>query len=51
MNALQTELMVECKTWSPMGFLKLELPASQAGEIEQVAPELVAAVGAAIASL
>src|ERR1043166_9360771 len=27
MNALQTELMVECKTWDPAGFLKMELPA------------------------
>jgi type IV pilus assembly protein PilM len=51
MNALQTELMVECKTWDPAGLLKLELPAAQAGEIEQIAPELVVAVGAAITAL
>jgi type IV pilus assembly protein PilM len=50
-NALQTELMVECKTWDPMGFLKLELPPSQEAEIAQVAPELVVAVGAALAAL
>ena len=51
MNALQTELMVECKTWDPTGFLKMELPPNQVGEIEQVAPQLVVAVGAAIAAL
>src|ERR1041385_9029700 len=51
MNALQTELMVECKTWDPVGFLKMELPAAQAGEIEQIAPELVVAVGVAITAL
>jgi len=51
MSALQTELMVECKTWDPTGFLKMELPPNQLGEIEQVAPQLVVAVGAAIAAL
>jgi len=51
MNALQTELMVECKTWDPTGFLKMDLPPNQVGEIEQVAPQLVVAVGAAIAAL
>jgi type IV pilus assembly protein PilM len=50
-NALQTEMMVECKTWDPTGCLKLELSAEQAGEIQQVAPQLVVALGAAIAAL
>jgi Tfp pilus assembly PilM family ATPase len=51
MNVLQAELMVECKTWNPVNFLKLELPPTQTGEIEQVAPQLVTAVGAALAAL
>jgi type IV pilus assembly protein PilM len=51
MNVLQAELMVECKTWNPVSVLKLELPANQAGEIEQVAPQLVTAVGAALVAL
>jgi type IV pilus assembly protein PilM len=51
MNVLQAELMVECKTWNPVNFLKLELPPAQTGEIEQVAAQLVTAVGAAIAAL
>jgi len=51
MNVLQAELMVECKTWNPVNFLKLELPPNQTGEIEQVAPQLVTAVGAALAAL
>jgi type IV pilus assembly protein PilM len=50
-RALQTELMVDCKTWNALSFLQLELPPRQAAEIEQVAPQLTAAVGAALAAL
>src|SRR6266404_199772 len=48
---LQTELMVECKPWNPVGFLESAVPPEQAGEIEQVAPQLAVAVGAALAAL
>src|SRR5258708_5304212 len=48
---LQTELMVECKPWNPVGFLESGVPPEQAGEIEQVAPQLGVAVGAALAAL
>ncbi len=47
---LQAELMVECKTWNPLGKLQLELSPLQAGEIEQVAPSLATALGAAYAT-
>ena len=49
-QALQNEMMVECKTWNPTTFLQLELPAHQAAEIEQVAPQLTVALGAAMAA-
>src|SRR5216684_5940978 len=48
---LQTELMVECKPWNPVSFLQLALPPQQTAEIEQVAPQLAVAVGAALAAL
>lgn len=50
-QALQTELMLECVVWDPIKALQLELPAQQAAEIEQIAPQLVVAVGAALSTL
>lgn len=50
-QGLQQELMIEAKTWNPASFLKLELPPQQAGEMEQVAPQLAVAIGAGIAAL
>jgi type IV pilus assembly protein PilM len=47
---LQTELMVECKTWNPLSFLQLALSAEQTAELDQVAPQLTVAVGAAMAA-
>jgi type IV pilus assembly protein PilM len=49
-QSLQTELMAECKPWNPIGFLELALPPQQAAEIEQVAPQLAVAIGAAAAA-
>ena len=49
-QALQTELLVECKPWNPLSFLELALPPQQASEIEQVAGQLAVAVGAALAA-
>jgi type IV pilus assembly protein PilM len=48
---LHQELMVECKLLNPSSFLQLELPPQQASEIEQVAPQLTVALGAALAAL
>ena len=49
-QTLQTELMVPCKLWSPAKFLQLALEPAQLGEIEQAAPQLAVAIGAAVAS-
>jgi type IV pilus assembly protein PilM len=46
-KGLETELMVACVAWNPAANLQLELPPQQAAELEQVAPQLTAAVGAA----
>lgn len=46
-QTIQGELAIECKTWSPATSLQLALPAQQTGEIEQVAPQLTVAIGAA----
>lgn len=49
-EALQSELMVACKTWNPTNFFNLKLPPQQMGEIEQVAPLLAVATGAVVAA-
>ena len=49
-QALQTELSVPCKAWLPTRALQLGLPPEKSSELEQVAPQLTVAVGAAIAS-
>jgi type IV pilus assembly protein PilM len=48
---LQQELMLECRLLSPMAFLQNELSGQKAAEIEQVAPQLTVALGAALAAL
>jgi type IV pilus assembly protein PilM len=48
---LQAELMAECKTWNPTGFMQHALPPQQVAELEQVSPQLTVAVGAAVATL
>ncbi len=47
---LQNELMAECKPWSPVSSLELDLPPQQSGEIEHIAPQLTVAIGAALAA-
>ena len=46
-QCLQTELMVACRSWNPAKFLELALAPEKMGEIEQVAPQLTVAIGAA----
>jgi type IV pilus assembly protein PilM len=48
LQTLQNELMAPCKVWNPAGFLHMALPPQQMAEIEQVAPQLAVAVGAAV---
>jgi type IV pilus assembly protein PilM len=50
LQALQAELMADCKLWNPLTFLQTELPPVQAAELDHVAPQLAVAVGAAIAA-
>jgi Tfp pilus assembly PilM family ATPase len=49
-QALQAELMLECKPWNPVSFAEMALPPEQAAEIDTVASQLTVAVGAAVAS-
>jgi Tfp pilus assembly PilM family ATPase len=51
LQSLQSELVVECKTWAPTTFLQLALPPAQMTEIEQIAPQLTTALGAGLAAL
>jgi type IV pilus assembly protein PilM len=51
LHILQSELSVECKTWNPAAAFQLQLPAQQAGEFENVAPQLTVAIGAALAAI
>ncbi|HWF19554.1 MAG TPA: pilus assembly protein PilM [Verrucomicrobiae bacterium] len=50
MKTLETELMVPCKSWSPVGNVQLGLPPAQASEIEQIGPQLTIAMGTAAAA-
>lgn len=49
-QTLQTELLAECKPWNPVSAFRMALPPQQMAEIEQVAPQLAVAAGAAIAA-
>jgi type IV pilus assembly protein PilM len=51
LQALQSELLVECKTWNATSFLEMELSPEQTSEIEHVGPQLAVALGAALAAL
>jgi type IV pilus assembly protein PilM len=46
-QCLQAELMVPCRSWNSAQFLELALAPEKMGEIEQVAPQLTVAIGAA----
>jgi type IV pilus assembly protein PilM len=50
MKTLETEMIVSCKSWSPVSNLQLSLPPAQASEIEQIGPQLTIAVGTAAAA-
>jgi type IV pilus assembly protein PilM len=51
MEKLKQEMMIECSLMNPTTFLKAELPPQQTAELEQVAPQLTVAIGAAMAAL
>ena len=48
---LQTELMLPCVRWNPTSFLNMALPPQQMAEVEQIAPQLAVAIGAALSVL
>ena len=50
-ESLQTELMVQTRSWNPLSFMNLALPADKLGEVEQVASQLAVAAGGGIAAL
>lgn len=50
-QALQSELMVPCKNWNPTAVFNLALDPQKMSEVEQAAPQLAVAVGAALAAL
>ncbi len=47
-QALQSELMLPCKSWNPARFLQMALPPEKMGDMENVGPQLVVAIGAAV---
>jgi type IV pilus assembly protein PilM len=51
LSTLQHEMMIDCKILNPTTFLQMELTPQQTVEIEQVAPQLAVALGAALAAL
>lgn len=52
LQMLRQELMVECMIWDPtVSLVKQGLAATQAAELEQVAPQLTVAVGTALTVL
>lgn len=50
-QSLQTELSLECHNWNPTSFLQVAVPAQQASEADQIAPQLTVAVGAALTAI
>jgi type IV pilus assembly protein PilM len=51
LEAMQTELMVPCVPWNPVGALTPALPPQQLANLEASAPRLGTAVGAALSAL
>ena len=51
LQMLHTEMLADCKTWNPTGFLQLALPGQQAVEVEHVGSQLAVAIGAALTAL
>lgn len=49
-RTLQTDLLVECKPWNPLTFLRPALPPQLAAELDLAGPQLAVAVGAAVPS-
>jgi type IV pilus assembly protein PilM len=50
LQILHSELLLECKTWNPTGFLQLALPGQQAVEVDHIGSQLTVVIGAALAA-
>jgi type IV pilus assembly protein PilM len=50
-RTLQTDLLVECKSWNPLTFLRPALPPQLASELDHAGAQLAVAIGVAIPSL
>jgi len=50
LQMLHSELLLDCKTWNPTGFLQLALPGQQAVEVDHIGSQLTVAIGAALAA-
>ncbi|HWC60263.1 MAG TPA: pilus assembly protein PilM, partial [Verrucomicrobiae bacterium] len=50
-QSLRREIGIECKMWKPFEGLQLALSPAQTTEIEQVAPQLSVAIGAALTAI
>jgi type IV pilus assembly protein PilM len=50
-QTLRREIGIECKTWNPLAGLQMELAPAQAAEVEQIAPLLSVAIGAALTAI
>lgn len=50
LQMLHSELLLECKTWNPTGFLQLALPGQQAVEVDHIGSQLTVAIGTALAA-
>ena len=51
LQMLHTEMLADCKTWNPTGFLQLALPGQQAVEMEHLGSQLAVAIGAGLVTL
>jgi type IV pilus assembly protein PilM len=50
-QAIQTELALECKTWNPTKQMQIDVPTNQADELEHVGPQLTVAIGTALTAI
>ena len=50
-QTLRRELLVDCTPWNPAATLQLVLSPEQTAEIQQIAPQLVVAIGAGLTAL
>ena len=46
-QTLQNEVMAPCESWNPIRGMQVMVPGDKTGELEQDAPRLAVAVGAA----